>query len=533
MDFSWAGIQQSIREFWGKLSRPQKVITVAAPLVVAIALFSLLFWASRPQYVAIFTKLSDSEAGAITTKLKELKVDYQLADNGSSILIPQKQAPEVRLELANAGLPQGSKFSWSESLNQMRVGETDADRRLRYVLGLQSELETTLETLSGVQDARVHLVMPEPSPFIEQEKVATAAVTLTLAPATKIEADQVRAIANLLSSSVEGLTPEKVTIVDTNGNDLSKAIGNSKEPGFYTASQMQLKQTIEDNIQRKVQSMLDPALGAGKTVVRADVTLDFDKVTTTSVLHGPGAKVSEQNTSETSTNGTGAGATPGVTPNIPGYQTPEGTGTTSSSESTSSTINYQVDTTQEERIKNQGDIKRLTVSVMVDADTVSAEQIDQIKANVALAAGIQASRGDEIQVAALPFDKTTLLQQEKQIAEIARKEQYRFYGEIGLGVLLAVLFLIFLFRMRSKRKKENIPFGMGPGLQPVPLAAAEELLLAQQEAEREAELKLAQKKQKSAEEIQRQKIKEAVDLYARNNPDEVARLVKTWLAEER
>lgn len=533
MEFSWAGIQKSIREFWGKLSRPQKVITVAAPLAVAIALFSLLYWASHPQYVAIFTKLPDTEAGAITTKLKDLKVNYQLADNGTSILVPQKQASEIRLELASAGLPQASKFSWSDSLNQMRVGETEADRRLRYILGLQNELETTLKSLTGVQDARVHVVMPEPTLFVEKEKATTAAVTLKLNPGTKVAEDQVRAIANLLSSSVEGLQPENVTIVDTGGNVLSDLIGKEKDPGRLTATQLQLKQTTEDNIQKSVQSMLNQVLGPGKTVVRANATLNFDQVTTDIVKNGPGAVVSEANTSEKSTNGTGAGAAPGVTTNVPGYQTPVATGSTSTSEKTSSTRNYQVDTTQEKRIGNQGDIKRLSVSVMLDADSVSADQVNLIKTNVASAAGIDLARGDEIQVAALPFDKTGLLQQEKEFADAARKEQMQTYIELGAGALLGILFLILVLRMRSKRKKENMPFRLGRELQPVPLAAAEELLLSQREAEQEAELRLAQKKQKSAEEIQRQKVKEAVDLYARNNPDEVARLVKTWLAEER
>ena len=161
MDFSWAGIQQSVKTFWNKLSSPQKIITVLAPLLVAGLLFTLSLGLARPQYVAIFTKLSDADAGAITTKLKDLKADYKLADNGSTIMVPQQSSADIRLQLASAGLPQQSKFSF-DSLNTMHLGETDADRKLRYVLGLQNELENTLKTLNGVQDARVHIVMPDP-----------------------------------------------------------------------------------------------------------------------------------------------------------------------------------------------------------------------------------------------------------------------------------------------------------------------------------------------------------------------------------
>ena len=152
MNFSWPEIIKSLQNFWKKLTRSQKVLLVVTPLIVALALLSLIFWASRPHYVDLFTKLPADEAGAITAKLKELKIDYELADNGSTIKIPQKNAAEVRLELANEGLPAKSTFSF-DYLNQTRLGETDSDRQLRYVLGLQNELEQTIETMDGVERA--------------------------------------------------------------------------------------------------------------------------------------------------------------------------------------------------------------------------------------------------------------------------------------------------------------------------------------------------------------------------------------------
>lgn len=537
MNFSWAEIKQSILEFWGKLSRPQKIITVAAPLAVAIALISLLYWASNPSYVAIFTELTDIQAGEITSELDELKVKYKLGSNGSAILVPEKEAAGVRLKLANSGLPKGSEFSWSESLNKTRVGETESDRRLRYNLGLQTELEATLKTLSNVKDARVHLNIPEETLFIEQQEATTAAVTLTLKEGSSITEDQIRGIANLLAASVKGLKLEDVTILDSNGNTLSDVLNEDNQPGKMTATQIQLKQLTEENTRKSVQSMLDKAFGAGKTIVRTNATLNFDQVTTDTVTHGPGSVLSESHTTENTTNTSPGGTAPGVDTNVPGYLAPDGTWITSSSEKTSDTLNHQVDTTQEQRIKSPGDIARLSVSVLLDADSISADQIDdqieKIEAIVASAAGIDRERGDEIQVAALPFDKTGALEQEQALAEAARKERLRTYIEWGVGALLALVFLFVLFRMRSKRKQDAESLELGQALQPVPLAATEELLLAQQEAEREAELKLAQQKQKSAEEIQRQKIKESVDIYVQNNPDEVARLVKTWLAEEK
>lgn len=529
MDFSWAGIRQSVKNFWSKLSSPQKIITVVAPLLVAITMIYLITWASTPQYVALFTKLTVTDAGAITTKLKDLKADYKLADNGATILVPQQSAAEIRLELANAGLPAQSKFSF-DYLNTMHLGETDADRKLRYVLGLQNELENTLKTLTGVQDAQVHIVMPEPSLFVDAQKTPTAAVTLKLVPGTKLGDDQVRAIANLMAGSVEGLQPENVTIVDTNGNVLSDAIGKSTDLQHLTGNQYQLQQTIEETTRKSVQSMLDQVLGSGKAVVRINAVLNFDQIKITKQTNGPGAVVSEQNSNETTTNGTTTGGTPGVTANGAPTYTAANTGVNSSSTKVNTTKNYQVDTTQQEQVVSPGAIKRLSVSVMADSDTVTQAQLNQIKTIVGSAAGVDQVRGDQIQVAAIPFNKTDLQQEKLAMENAQKRQQIVTYAEIGAVVLLGLVFFLVYLRSRSKKARAEKMLGLDEA-QPVPLASAE-LLLAQQMAEEEAKQQLEQKSVKTADQIQKQKTKEAVDAYSRNNPDEVARLMKTWLSEE-
>ncbi|MFZ3130362.1 MAG: flagellar basal-body MS-ring/collar protein FliF [Desulfosporosinus sp.] len=529
MDFSRAGIQQSVKTFWDRLSRPQKIITVVAPLVVAIAMASLITWAGRPQYVAIFTKLSDADAGAISTKLKDLKADYKLADNGATIMVPQQSAADLRLQLASAGLPTQSKFSF-DSLDTMHLGETDADRKLRYVLGLQNELENTLKILNGVQDARVHIVMPEPSLFADSQKVATTAVTLKLVPGTKLGDDQVRAVANLLAGSVEGLQPENVTIVDTGGNVLSDVLGKNGDPNRLTGTQYQLTQTVEENTRKSLQSMLDRVLGTGKTVVRVSAALDFNQIKRTIQTNGPGAVVSEQSSTETSTNGTTAGGTPGLTANAtPTYPT-AAAGVNSTSTKANVTKNYQVDTTQEEQVVSPGAVKHLSVSVMADADTISQDQLEQIKTIVASAAGVDETRGDQIQVAALAFNKTDLMQEKLAMENARKRQQLITYIGIGAAVLFGLILMLMVLRSRAKKARAEKMLGLN-GSQPVSLAKAE-LLMAQQLAEEEAKLIFAQKNTRSAEELQKQKTREAVELYSRNNPDEVARLMKNWLSEE-
>jgi flagellar M-ring protein FliF len=306
LNFSLAEVLNSLQNYWKKLTSPQRIVLVMAPLLVALALFSLIYWASRPHYVALISKLDVNSAGAITEKLKELKVEYKLADGGATILVPEKDVAEVRLQLANAGLPKESTFSF-ENLDQMRIGETDKDRRLRFILGLQNELEKTIATLDGVEYARVHIVMPEPSLFAEDQNDTTAAVTIKRALGSEMNEDQVRSIANLLAYSVEGLTTDKVTIVDTNGNTLSDFLGSSTSPHRLTANQLQIQQALENNIRQSVQSMLDKVFGAGKTVVRANAAVNFDQKTITSQRSEDGALTSRQETTETSVNETPAG----------------------------------------------------------------------------------------------------------------------------------------------------------------------------------------------------------------------------------
>ena len=532
MDFSWAGIQQSVKTFWNKLTRPQKIITVIAPLLVAVALFSLIIWAGTPQYVPIFTKLSDTDAAAITTKLKDLKADYKLEDNGSTILVQQQSSADIRLQLAGAGLPEQSKFSF-DSLNTMHLGETDADRKLRYVLGLQNELENTLKTLNGVQDARVHIVMPEPSLFVDSQKSATAAVTVKLVPGTKLGDDQIRAIANLMAGSVEGLQPENVTIVDTGGNVLSDVLGNSSDPQRLTGTQYQMQQTVEENLQKSVQSMLDRVLGSGKAVVRINVALDFDQIKRTKQTNGPGAVLSEQSSTESTTNGTAAGGTPGVTANTAPTYVNGTAAVNSTSTKSSATKNYQVDTTQEEQVVSPGAVKHLSVSVMADADNVSQAQLDQIKTIVGSAAGVDQTRGDQIQVAAIPFNKTELQQEKAAMDSALKRQQLVNYVEIGIASLFGLVLLLAYLRSRAQKAREARAQQMLDlnDSQPVSLATAE-MLMAQQLAEEEEQARIAWTNSRTVEDIQKEKTKESVESYSRKKPLEVAPLVKTWLSEE-
>jgi len=532
LKFSLVEILNSLQNFWKKLSRQQKIVLAVIPLIVAGTLFSVIFWASRPNYVPLFTdQLDTASAGSITEKLKELKIDYQLADNGTSVLVPQKNVSEVRLQLANAGLPQQSTFSF-ENLDQVRIGETDADRKLRYVLGLQNELEQTIGTLEGVEYARVHIVMPEETLFSEDQNDTTAAVTIKTAYGKEMQEDQVRAVANLLAYSVEGLKSDKVVIVDTNGNVLSDELGTGNSIQKLTSDQLRIQQAMQDRLGQSVQTMLDKVFGTGNTIVRTNALLDFDQKKITSQRSEDGAVTSRQETSEKSSSTSATGGVPGTTSNIPGYPVTGENGTTSTSEKTTLAEVFQPGVVQEETVVSPGQIKRLTVSVLADADSVTEEQVSEISGIVSSAVGIDENRGDLVQVARLAFNKTMQLEEQAAMAEMARKDQIYFFAGIGAALLAAIIFIVILLRLKSRNKRDADGIEIPKSQSLVTLEEAEKILLAQLDAERMADLKLARKKVRTSEEIEKEKVLKEVEKYTEGNPDDAARLVKAWLTEE-
>ncbi len=185
--------------------------------LVLLALFS------RTEYRVLFAGLSGDDAGAVVSALQERGgVQYKLAENGTTVLVPQNQVDEMRISLATAGMPTGGVVGF-EIFNATRLGETEADRQLRFQWALQGELTRTIRQINEIADARVHIVLPKRSLFITETQAATAAVSLQLKPGAQLSKGQVKAIAYLVSTSVEGLSPENVTIVDTRGGTVLTA----------------------------------------------------------------------------------------------------------------------------------------------------------------------------------------------------------------------------------------------------------------------------------------------------------------------
>jgi flagellar M-ring protein FliF len=338
-----------------------------------------------------------------------------------------------------------------ELFNGNTLGMTEFTQRVNYQQALEGELERTIASLNAVEAVRVHVVTPEKSLLASEQLPATASVTVKEKPGQHLDAAQVQAITHLVASSVEGLSPENVVVVDVNGNLLASGEANGQEA---TQAQLDSRRAAElmaaREVQAKVQKLLDTALGPNKSVVQASVTLDWTERETTTQSFDPNraAVRSSQNVMETytTTNATLAGV-PGAVANLP----PANAGISPENQSvyytrTEQTLNYEVTQIQSHEKEAPGKIQRLSLSVLVDGVTDPA-QLDTLKTVIAAAAGVDTARGDTLAVESLAFDRTYYETQAADLAKSARTDLYLKIGMAVVGLLILAALLWYVQRL--------------------------------------------------------------------------------------
>lgn len=519
-------------ELWQRMTRTQKIIIGCSAVLLIGTLVLLARGATKPDYGPLFTQLDDQAAGQIVEKLKEMKITYQLSDGGTSdsgttILVPTKDIDQTRINLASAGLPTGGVVGF-ESFDTTKFGETDTDRRARYLRALQGELTRTIEGMTEVDKARVHIVQPEPSLFMDEQKNATAAVMLKLKPNKALEEEQVLGLVKLISNSVEGLKPENVTIVDMAGNNLTENIPTDPDAmdKKLTTDQLGLQKQLQKEIQGNVQSMLERIFGLGKAVVRMQMQLDFDKIQKKSQEWGPNkvsrsTSVTEKTSNNTSTTNSGV---PGTSSNIPGYVTPpvqDGTSQTTESEKITNNEINSYETLQEVA---PGSVKKMSVAVVIDK-SIDTKQQKVVEDMVKNAVGFDTKRGDQISVAGMPFSTADEDAMNQAIAQAEKQRQMMIYGGLAALALVVIGAVIANIMIKRRRAREmELPLEEAEEDVDAELASMMHIPVQREELLAEPEL--------TPEEKELMRRKEQVEKVAKDHPDDVAQLLRTWLAEE-
>jgi flagellar M-ring protein FliF len=412
---------EQMRKLLARLSMAQKFSIAAAAVLVAAALFGFAQWRREADFRPLYTGLAAEDAGAVVQKLKETGTEFRLSENGSTVLAPSARLAELRLQLAAGGLPKSGRMGF-ELFDKTSFGLTDFAEHVNYRRALEGELERSIVSLAAVERARVHLTFPKESVYLEARQPAKASVVLGLRPGAQLSAQNVMAVCNLLASAVEGLTPESVAVVDTRGNLLNRPRSSAGGDGLEgSEANLEYREMVEKSLLAKIQSTLEPLLGADRFRATVSAECDFSSGEQSEESFDPARSVMvSSQKSEDVAPGAMAGGVPGTASNLPRPPARPGGGNSAASRRTEE-INYQSSRVVRRVKLPQGELKRISVSLLLDQEVrwegkaphlqqvlvpPSAEKLKTIRDLVAGVISLKADRGDQLIVETLPFEAT-------------------------------------------------------------------------------------------------------------------------------
>ncbi len=513
------------------VSRPVKVFVITT-LVLGIALASYVsIRSSNPNYAVLYANMDREDAAAVVAKLKEMKVPYKLEGEGTTVEVPEAQARELRLELAGGGLPRGGSVGF-ESFDKMRLGATEFEQRILYRRALEGELARTIGSLQAVQNARVHLVLPEKSVFVSRNEPASASVVVKLRSGRSLGGGEIGSIVHVVSSSVPGLTPDRVALVSTDGTVLHKPRRPGDEAGGSDDDRASQTRTLEATLEERARGMVEKVVGAGHVDVRVTAELDTARTERIEDRYDPtrsALRSEERSIERMGEDAAGATGVPGAQSNLPngdGRAVDGGAGTPGAIRE-SHTRNFELDHVVEKRFIASGTLRRVTVAVVVDGVPITGgprgkEEMEKISALVRSAVGADEKRGDLVTVESVPFIAP--------VAEPALPEapapfvfQPRRHGPYAaaaaVAVLAGVIAMTLSLRRRSRRKAAEAV---------VAKAAADEGALAERAAIAVSEPTQGDLK---ALEPTPEELRKLVNERATRDPATAALILRQWLGQ--
>lgn len=510
--------KQQIMDFWQTKNRDQKIKIIVAIIVIVITVIALLYLISRPKYVPLYSGLDIKDAGDMVKKLEDENIPYKLDEDGKTILVNPEQKYKTRLLLAQDGLPKGGTMGFDDVFNKTRIGTTDWERQIQYNQALQGELSRAIEKMEAVESSKIYIVQQEKSLFIEPDSKnePSAAVFLELKPGTEMTNEEVYGIINLITYSVKGMKPEYVTVVDQYGRTLSNIpLSAEEDTQEMINNQLVIQNNFQIQLQSSVQSLLEQVFGTGNVAVRVSAQLNFDKKTVENKLFTPvneetgeGIVRSIQELKE-HFSGVGTSAaegSPGMDSNL-GYEQLQGG---DSEHQRSETIkNFDINETNENLTVAPGAVNKLSVSVVVNRELSESEK-DSIALMVGNAIGYNPER-DQVSVEGIEFQNDLAQFFADEIAR-QQKEKARMRNFTILGMVLAALAAFIVFRRINEQRRRRLEEER----------LSEEFLEMQQAAATQAQDDV----------FERNAIYEKVEKHAHRRPEDVAKVLKSWLRED-
>ncbi len=458
-------IIQQAKEIWNRLPMPGRIATAGAAVVTLGLIAAMFYYGSKGEYSILFSDLKPADAQTIVEKLKAENIPYSLTGGGTSISVPSERVSELRLQMASAGVLSGGHVGF-DLFDKTSFGATDFAQQVNYRRAIEGELAKTLEGMDEIESARVHITPKKESVFTEKEEGAKASVMMRVRQGKELSNERTEAIVSLISSSVEGLDPSSVSVMDTRGRLLTAGRGGKLnsfgDAGAFNA-QLDAKRKFETETAARVISLIEPIAGDGR--VRADVgaDVDFSQIEQTEEKYNPDSKVvrSQQTAQEVKSSSSINPVNP-----IVGARAADPAGQTASAQNntqngndqrTTATTNYEIDKTVKRTIGGGGRVNRMTVSVLVDYKNAentpvarTADELQKIQELVAAAVGADDSRGDSVVVQTMPFDKPQL--DDAGAASWFEKNKQFVASVVKYLAFVLVALLLLLFVIRPARK---------------------------------------------------------------------------------
>ena len=531
-------------------------ILIAAGAVVA-ALVAFSHWHEERDFRPLYSALSAEDAAAILAKVRENGSEFRLSDNGTVVLVPSAKVAELRLQLAASGIPKSGRIGF-ELFDKTNFGASDFAEQVNYHRALEGELERSVMSLAEVEQARVHITFPKESIFLESHQPAKASVLVKLRAGSQLSAQNVASICQLTASAVEGLVPEAVSVVDMRGNLLNQARkAPSPDDPEPSEGAIDYRQKIEHDLLAKINTTLEPLLGADKFRATASVECDFSSAEQSEESYDPSKSVmvTSQKTEDIS-GGAIATGVPGTASNLPRPTSRPGNGSNGVTRRTEN-IAYQSSHTVRHVRLPQGTVKRMSVSLLVDSDVrtegsgpkakrivepPSAEKLKTIHDLVAGVIGFSAERGDQLVVETMPFEATLNPEPISPSAkpappapppwyEQALKNKFVLIGA-GVGVAVMLSLLVMVVRLLRRGPVESVEMAPQLAAAPVDLNKRIENQLAEQTALRQKQemdalnaLKLPPVTKKA--EVLTKHIVE----QAKKDSSSMAHVLRSWMSE--
>lgn len=542
------------------------VFRLAAIAAVALAAAGLLFWfaiqSAKPPMGLLFSGLEARDSAAIVEKLEAQGVAYELRADGTTILVPQEEALRLRMTFAQEGLPAGGGVGYEIFDNQDTLGVSSFQQSVNKLRALEGELSRTIRALDVIENARVHLALPEKRLFRENAQAPSASIVVRPRGNRRLSNEQVAAIQHLVASAVEGMTPERVSVVDDKGQLLANGEG-ADTPGAMQSRQQERQAAFEERVRAQVEDIVASIAGPGKARVQVSADMDFTRTTRESVTYDPDGQVlrsTQTRSNSQDSQNTESQENVSVGGNLPDGESAGG-GTDQSRETeqgSETTENFEISNTKEVQVVEGGELKRLSVAVAVDGNWVtpegggaaayqarSEEDMQKIATLVRSAIGFSETRGDTLEVVNVQFAQAA--------AESLPPEESGFMGltgpmilrlvEILILALVTLMAILLIFRPLIKRLLEQSAPGLAPagaiagpggtviaGALPAPgqAATADQAMIAGPKSETESMIDIA-KIEGQVRESSVKKVGEIVNAH----PEEAMSIMRAWLHESR